>query len=583
MCKVFMKKEAFISNKLQYFPTHTYHITMAWNTTWRKPHKKKYGYLKKSYRINGRVKTEEIYIGPDEVATKILTDLATRELIDETDITYSGETILEKIADSLNFEDILIEYTGDERASRALKNVIILMTLFKESKRRLFLKRLDKSVLKNSTDIKYLEEVYELMDLVYKCLGDIMYDLLKNAIEQHKISLKYLMVDATRFKVYKDGETGLIRFGYSAQKRRDIPQVNLVLGVNEQQIPFFVSVHPGNTSDVTMFGDFLKTLRSKYRILNDRVEHKIVIMDQGNVNEETIRYLRWLIRYNFHFLSMVRSSSVVRFTKNLDKSEMELIYTREITKNKETRIYGKLVEAEVYGRVSHVLVCYNPDVKGTKNNSLDRRVETVKQKVSSLNKKGGSLDGKCDVVNSLIAKHSLKRAMKVIKNEKDEAIELVVNEEDLDSRREKFGFFALFTHCDMTPVEMIKVYKSRDIVEKGFQELNTDFSVCPIRHSEDRRIETHTIFTVYGYFFVSILRAILKGGGVGYSFRELLYTIKSGRSVVGYYEHELWKEKRLYVNRPIKMSDELAEIFRILKIRVPRYNVKLEPYPYNVE
>ena len=40
------------------------------------------------------------------------------------------------------------------------------------------------------------------------------------------------------------------------------------------------------------------------------------------------------------------------------------------------------------------------------------------------------------------------------------------------------------------------------------------------------------------YFFVSILRAILKGGGVEYSFRELLYTIKSGRSVVGYYEYE---------------------------------------------
>jgi len=240
------------------------------------------------------------------------------------------------------------------------------------------------------------------------------------------------------------------------------------------------------------------------------------------------------------------------------------------------------------------------DVKWTKNNSLNRRVEIVKQKVSSLNKKGGSLDGKCDVVNSLIAKHSLKRAMEVIKNEIDGAIELVVDKEYLDSRRKKFGFFALFTYCDMTPAEMIKVYKSRDLVEKGFQELNTDFSVCPImpcpagsgidesrrdslRHSEDRRIETHTTFTVYGYFFVSILRAILKGGGVECSFRELLYTIKSGRSVVGYYEHELWKEKRLYVDRPIKMSDELAGIFRILKIGVLRYDVKLEPYPYNVE
>ncbi|MEA1894882.1 MAG: hypothetical protein U9N36_06750 [Euryarchaeota archaeon] len=71
--------------------------------------------------------------------------------------------------------------------------------------------------------------------------------------------------------------------------------------------------------------------------------------------------------------------------------------------------------------------------------------------------------------------------------------------------------------------------------------------------------------------------------GWKYSFRELLYTIKSGWSVIGYYEHELFKEKRLYVNRPIKTSDELAEIFRILKIWVPRYDVKLEPYPYDVE
>ncbi|MEA1894881.1 MAG: hypothetical protein U9N36_06745 [Euryarchaeota archaeon] len=127
-----------------------------------------------------------------------------------------------------------------------------------------------------------------------------------------------------------------------------------------------------------------------------------------------------------------------------------MIYTREITKNKETRIYGKIIEAEVYGRVSHVLVCYNPDVMRTKNAGLDRRVGIVKQEASSLNKKGGSLDGKCDGVNSLIAKHILKRAMKVIKNEKDGVIELVVDEEDLDSRHEKFGFFALFTHCDMT-------------------------------------------------------------------------------------------------------------------------------------
>ena len=36
------------------------------------------------------------------------------------------------------------------------------------------------------------------------------------------------------------------------------------------------------------------------------------------------------------------------------------------------------------------------------------------------------------------------------------------------------------------------------------------------------------------------------------------------------------------MDRPIKIGDELAEIFRILKIGVLRYDVKPEPYPYNI-
>jgi len=58
-------------------------------------------------------------------------------------------------------------------------------------------------------------------------------------------------------------------------------------------------------------------------------------------------------------------------------------------------------------------------------------------------------------------------------------IEPVVGKEDPDSRREKFGFFALFTHCNMMPAEMIKVYKSRDLVEKGLQELKYNFKSLP--------------------------------------------------------------------------------------------------------
>ncbi len=130
---------------------------------------------------------------------------------------------------------------------------------------------------------------------------------------------------------------------------------------------------------------------------------------------------------------------------------------------------------------------------------------------------------------------------------------------------------------------MLAIYKSRGVVEEGFRALKSDMAIDPVYHSKDVRIETHTVMVVLGYLLMSILRAILAQEGIKHSFGGLSETIRSGNAVVGYYEHEMWKEKRLYVNRPIKMSDKLAEIFRILKIGVPRYDVKLEPYPYNVE
>ena len=649
---------------------------MAWNFEWRQPHGEKYGCFQNTYRVKGESspKTEYIYLGSEETTVKILSDLALKPLSDEENITYSGEVILEKVANSLNFENILFEYAKDKRASKALKNTIILMALFNASKRKLFMKILSNSILRESTDFKYLEEVYWFMDLVYEHLGDILYDLIKAARSKYKIDLKYLIVDASRFKVYKDEETGLIKFGYPAQKRKDLPQVNVFLGVNKQQIPFFVSTHPGNTSDIEMFDNFLKTMKSKYPLLN-KIPRKIIIMDQGNVNEDTIKYLRWLVREGFLFIAMTRAGSIGRFIKILDemklkKEDLDLIYTKKISNNQETKIYGKLMAAEVYGKTAQVLVCYNPDVEKQKNKTLDGKIKTVMEKVEKLNKQDGELDNKLLAVNILLGERNLKQAFTVIKKEEENTLELkrnrvclfnwddvpgkgrnqflkfiendlkiscgkygkiektddgntikFVNKENsitfklnkpenkvvaktndgktyeylieteksklkvcgeyrIDAQRKNFGFFALFTQDkDLKPADIITIYKSRDIVEKGFEVLNADMNICPINHSKDQRIETHIIFKIYGYFFVSLLRAALKDKKISYSFSELLYTIKSGNAAVGYYHHEILKNKRLYVKRPT-LNAELLKIFKILKIKIPKHDIKLEPYNY---
>jgi len=129
------------------------------------------------------------------------------------------------------------------------------------------------SLLKDSTDIKYLEEVYRFRDRIHDYLGDIMYDVAKNAVKEHSLDLEYLIIDATRIKVWKDEQTNTIRFGYcSKNDRKGLPQINFIMGVNTQQIPLFVNMYPGNTQDVKMFDDFVHRINTNYKELTQEVE-----------------------------------------------------------------------------------------------------------------------------------------------------------------------------------------------------------------------------------------------------------------------------------------------------------------------
>ena len=283
---------------------------MSWNVHIIQRKTKTYVSLKKNKRAGKKIISDYIYLGPAIDAVKMLTELQVKPLIDEREISYSGEIVLEKIADSIGLTRVLEKHTGDDRVARVLRNIILLRTIFPESKRKLAEVRLKHSILKDFTELKYLGEVYRFMDKIYNDLDDVMYDLVKNAIKNHSIGLEYLIIDATRIKIWKDRETGLVRFGYSSRNElKSLPQVNLVLGVSEQHIPLFAKVYPGNTQDVKMFDDFIHRINTRYKSLTRKVKEKFIIFDQGNVNEDNIKYLRKLQEQGIYFVSMMKTNS----------------------------------------------------------------------------------------------------------------------------------------------------------------------------------------------------------------------------------------------------------------------------------
>lgn len=538
---------------------------MSWHIHEIKRKTKTYVALKKNEREGKKIKSSYIYLGPINEALKILAELQIKPLKNEKEVSYSGEMILGSIANSFNFSKVLEKYTNDKRIADALNNIIILRTLFPVSKRKLIKIRLEHSILKESTDMKYFEEVYEFMDILYRNMGDIMNDAITNASKIYHLDLHQLIIDATRIKIWKDKETDLIRFGYcSKNERKGSPQVNLILGVNNQHVPLFSDTYPGNTQDIKMFGDFIDRINTRYHELTSHIKEKFVIFDQGNVNQDNIDYIQELQKTGVYFVSMVKTSSSGKFIKKVDKSALPVIYSKDKSKNLITKIHGKIMDEEVYERKSRVLVCYNPDIMELKCKILDRKVEHIKKMVR---------DGESqDDIKMQISKYHLKKALEIIK--KDKNTEVKINDEVLEARKNRYGFFVLFTnHQGLSAKELINIYKSRDIVEQGFRALKSDLEIDPVYHSRDDRIETHIVMVVFGYLLMSLLNAALNERKISYSFGELKELIRSGNAVEGLYENEMMK-KKLKLWRPIKLSDELEEIFKKLMIKIPGFDVK---------
>jgi len=104
---------------------------------------------------------------------------------------------------------------------------------------------------------------------------------------------------------------------------------------------------------------------------------------------------------------------------------------------------------------------------------------------------------------------------------KNGKLKLKVDDGELSARRNRYGFFGVFTnHKELSDRELIMTYKTKDLIEKGFEVLKSELEVFPISHSRDDRIETHIVLVIYGYFLLSLLRAILDNKGVEFRTRR---------------------------------------------------------------
>jgi len=82
------------------------------------------------------------------------------------------------------------------------------------------------------------------------------------------------------------GPEGLAAYGYSRDKRSDLPQIVLGLFTTEEGYPLTHMVFPGNAVDLAVFRGAMADLRKKLPI-----SKIVMVMDRGMVSEANLRML----------------------------------------------------------------------------------------------------------------------------------------------------------------------------------------------------------------------------------------------------------------------------------------------------
>ena len=557
----------------------TYILNMGYTVNRKQRASGVYVYLVKPYREKGKMKTDQIYLGKEEVANKILAALALKKLEHEKVLNYSGEIILSKIADRLDLVEMINQQVTNSTefdCGELLKNVIVERILHPRSKWALANKVYKRSVFAIQDKIapsQFTEDnIYNYMDYLYPQLHSIQVRLLKNLQTSFQLQIDELILDATSIYFYIEDpiemeEIDLVpRYGYSRDHRADLKQINLMLGVNQDYIPLFFDSFAGNTADVAMFQQTLHLLQTIFISFLKTIKNKYLVMDNGNISAGKFKTIvdldQFCQKHEVHFIAGLKRNKV-----KAELLAMKLNLENPIFQHEKTELFGYCIEKKLYGVQRKVLLYYNPKTQQREKKSFETKLARLKVGIATINQDEElTLEVKRERIETLLRNNSALRLFK--REERGDQVKCTVKKDEKATRLQLCGKTAIFSdNLSLTAEEMIRLYKAKSKVEHEFKLLKNTFSIRAVNHRKPTRIKTHVAIVIWGIMLVALLKYVLKQNHLEYSFETLIEVLKEGYLETGIFTHPDLN-KKLQISRVKNISKELNTIFSLLGLTI---------------
>jgi transposase len=355
-------------------------------------------------------------------------------------------------------------------------------------------------------------------DKLYRCLDKLLphkEDFFSHLAQRWKtlfdISFDVLLYDltSTYFESAPPG-SGNRQYGYSRDKRPDCVQVVIALIVTPDGFPLAYEVMPGNTSDKTTLGDFLKKIQNQYGKAN-----RTWVMDRGIPTEEILQTMR-ASDPPIHYLVGTPKG-------RLNKLEKDFL-------GKPWQQVRDLVNVKLLSREGELYIMARSDGRVSKERGIRRR------RLKKLWNRLKELQSQTITRDSLLlklgaAKKEAGRAYSLIEIKLPKPHEAVnegtftfcLRKNKLRTVRRREGCYLLRSNLiGQDPAKLWEYYIQLTEIEQAFKELKHDLSVRPIYHQNDNRVDAHIFVSFIAYCLLTTLKHRAKQKAPGLTPRSIL-------------------------------------------------------------
>lgn len=522
-------------------------------------------YLVKSARVNGKPRIVwQKYLGTAERIMRLLEGPAVESL---HTVPFGTLGMLLDANEELRFVDSLDRYAGKRKENGLSVGQYMLMFILGRAEEH----RVSKSGLDMWAQTSYLSHIWRIpdkiacqtyldqMDYVTDGVMEAVFTDMCKTLVSRGVSMKRLVFDITNVATnIEKGET-LPQPGPSKEKRFDKNLLSFGIAINEDNIPIFSEMHPGNENDAKVFSQVVEKLTQRVEALNLPVKDVVLSIDRGMNSDENIDK----IVEKMHVIGGLKRNQVGELL-SIPLSKFKPLYTT----SKGHKVLGLEKRREVFGRTYRIILSYNEGTATRQKEQYEKEKERFLAEVSVIQASLSSRRRGRKPTQQSIA----RRLTKTIHDGRESVFKYNMGADLyskqglnawIDTKAEErlvssFGKQVIFTDMEQwSPEDVVRAYNGKAMIEDDFKLLKDRLllSVMPEWHWKDPRIKVHIFLCLVG---LTMYRYVLwKLREIGMSIYELDRALKGIR--VGFVVMK--GENRKVQQVMEKMTPEAAKVF----------------------